>query len=406
VHTETADWEARQRLRPLSVRSATSDAAAPPLRVLALSAKSGGGHDGTALALRQLLEAAHPGGIQWQCLDVYASGLRMLPWLARIRNHSDGVWRLFTRVMEWSWVLRLARWALSERLVRSVLTRIDTCPDLLIATHFAAAQILDTVASRLPRRPVTVIVASDYLPHRAWFAKADALIVSRDPGLARARQFTHRDQRIITSTLLPCLPAAPRALSPQRRGHLRILVVMGADGTSGGKLIRLLRALSTRHWSVLLHIEVVCGHNAALQEKLRTLDCAQMTDAPQGLQYGLRLQITGYVDDLPRRLAAADICLLRASPLVMTEALAAGTAVLAFDWHAHEAANAQLIEQWACGRASKSIRTLVNILRDWVHSPARLTSAQAAAGRIAQQTLGVCAIQPLVDEAARLGGLS
>lgn len=198
----------------------------------------------------------------------------------------------------------------------------------------------------------------------------------------------------------------PRVVSPQRRGHLRVLVVMGADGTSGPKLIRLLRALSAQAWSVLLQIEVVCGHNAPLQAKLRALPFAPRADTPPGQSDGLRLQISGFVNDLPRRLAAADVCLLRASPLVMTEALAAGTAVLAFDWHAHEAANAQLIEQWACGRATKSIHKLVDVLRDWVNSPSRLESAQAAARRIAQQTLGVCAIQPLVDQAARLERLS
>lgn len=362
-----------------------------PLRVLALSAQSGGGHDGTARALRQLLEAAHPAGIQWQCLDVYPRSLRLLPWLARIRHHTFGGWALFNRVTEWPWVLRLARWALVERLARSVLGRVEHGPDLLIATHFAAAQILDTVATRLPRRPVTLIVASDYRPHRAWFGKADALIVSRDPGLARARHFVSGDPQVIASTLLPCHPAMPRTSTPGREAQLRILVVMGAEGTSGNRLIRLLRAVSKRPWSTLLHIEIVCGRNERLQEKLRALNVGQ---------------VMGYVTDLPQRLAAADICLLRASPLVMTEALAAGTAVLAFDWHAHEAANAQLIEQWTCGRASKSIDELVDILQDWVRRPQHLRSAQQAAGRLATQTLGIRAIQPLVDQAVRVRCLS
>ncbi len=362
-----------------------------PLRVLALSAQSGGGHDGTARALRQLLETAHSAGIQWQCLDVYPRSLRLLPWLARIRHHTFGGWALFNRITEWPWVLRLIRWALAERLAGSALRQIEHSPDLLIATHFAAAQILDTVASRLPRRPVTLIVASDYRPHLAWFGKADALIVSRDPGLARAHHFLSGDQRVITSTLLPCLPAMPRTLAPRHTEPLRILVVMGAEGTSGKRLMRLLRAVAKRPWSASLEIEIVCGRNERLQEKLRALSVGQ---------------VTGYVTDLPQRLAAADICLLRASPLVMTEALAAGTAVLAFDWHAHEAANAQLIEQWGCGRASKSVHELVEILQDWVHSPQQLRSAQQAAQCLAKQTLSVSAIQPLVDEAARVRSLA
>ncbi|MFY8103775.1 MAG: glycosyltransferase [Ramlibacter sp.] len=391
MRQEFADLSAEPGLSPLSIPGPRTDLTPTPLRVLALSASSGGGHDGTAQALRQLLESAHPGGIQWQCLDVYDRGLRLLPWLARVRHHTFGGWALFTRVTEWPWVLRMARWALVERLVHSVLARVDPWPDLLIATHFAAAQILDTVASRLPRRPITVIVASDYSPHRAWFAKADALIVSHDPGQARARQFMGDSQRIISSTLLPCLPATPRGSRTRTDRHVRMLVVMGAEGTSGNQLIHLLRALSIRPWSALLDIEIICGRNERLQEKLRALNVGQ---------------VTGYVTDLPQRLAEADICLLRASPLVMTEALAAGTAVLAFDWHAHEAANAYLIEQWECGRASKSIPELVNILQDWTERPGQLASVQTAARKLATQTLQVCAIRPLVEEAARARCLS
>lgn len=387
MRQEFADLSAEPGLSPSSIPAPRTDLTPAPLRVLALSASSGGGHDGTAQALRQLLESAHPGGIQWQCLDVYDRGLRLLPWLARIRYHTFRGWALFNRVTEWRFVIWLYRWVMVDRLVRSVLARIDESPDLLIATHFVAAQILDIVASRLSRRPLTVIVASDYLPHRAWFAKADALIVSRDPGLARARQFMGHGQRIISSTLLPCRPATPRLPAPPGEGRVRILAVMGADGTSGKPLIRLLRALSKQPWSTRLHIEVVCGRNERLREKLRTLNIGQ---------------VTGYVTDLPKRLAAVDLCLLRASPLVMTEALAAGTAVLAFDWHAHEASNAKLIEQWACGRASKSTRELIDILQDWVEHPKRLASAQMAARNLATQTLKVCAIQPLVDEAARV----
>ncbi|MEY4654013.1 MAG: hypothetical protein RI884_2594 [Pseudomonadota bacterium] len=369
-----------------------------PLRVLAISAKSGGGHDGTAQALRNLLERAYEGDIRWQCLDVYEGRLRMLPWLARVRQHATVLWSAFLALSDRRWFIALARWVLKDRCTRSVLARTIDTPDLVIATHFVAAQILDSVASGFPVRPATVIVATDYRPHRAWFSPADMLIVSREPGLALARACLGSSQRILASTLLPCMPAAARRAGREVTARRRIIAVMGADGTSGSKLIRLLHAIGRQTWASRLEIEVVCGHNARLRERViqHALRDAPEPGAPQ--RAGLRVVALGYVNNLPERIAAADICLLRASPLVMTEAVAAATPVIAFDWHAHERANASLLEHWGCGRMSRSIPQLVRILQEWTLNEASLACAREAARNIASQTLGVREMRGLLQQ--------
>jgi len=364
--------------------------AAGPLRILFISAKSGGGHDGTAHALAHLLQAAPGADVTWQCLDIYEGRLRTLPWLARIRQHGTWLWSLFLRITAWPWVLRLLRWALAERMTRSVLARVERAPDVVIATHFAAAQILSTVAARLAHRPSTVIVATDYLPHRSWLASADLLLVSREPGLALARGVCPPTQKIVPLTLLPCKPAMARRHPISRQGRLRVLAVMGADGTSGRRLVRLLRAVARCDWSNLVEVEVICGHNEKLRGTIAQLGQAnppaKRSVTGDGAK-GLRVHATGFVTDLPQRLADADICLLRASPLVMTEAIAAATPVIAFDWHAHEAANARFLESWGCGRATRSTRELAAILRDWVLDDALLTRVRERSRQLAAEAL-------------------
>jgi UDP-N-acetylglucosamine:LPS N-acetylglucosamine transferase len=362
-----------------------------PRHILFISAKSGGGHDGTAHALAHLLQAAPGADITWQCLDIYEGRLRTLPWLARVRQYGTWLWSLFLKITAWPWVLRLFRWALAERMTRSVIDRVEQAPDVVIATHFAAAQILTNVAARLAPRPSTVIVATDYLPHRSWLASADLMLVSREPGLALARAICPPTQKIVPLTLLPCKPAMPRRAPISRQGRLRLLAVMGADGTSGRRLVRLLRAIARCDWSQLVEVEVICGHNEKLRETIADLGQAG-TPAGQGVTgdraEGLRVHAAGFVTDLPQRLADADICLLRASPLVMTEAIAAATPAIAFDWHAHEAANAQLLESWGCGRSTRSTRELAAVLRDWVLDDALLTRVRERARQLAAEALG------------------
>jgi hypothetical protein len=124
------------------------------------------------------LPQALEGPVEFQRLDVYGEGLKVLPWLARIRQHTYHLWNLFFWLTEQPWLFPILRWALTGWLLRSVRVRIRFEPDLLVATHLAGAQVLDSLSSELPGAPATLIVATDYLPHRAWLAKADGLVVA------------------------------------------------------------------------------------------------------------------------------------------------------------------------------------------------------------------------------------
>jgi hypothetical protein len=144
-----------------------------------------------------------------------------------------------------------------------------------------------------------------------------------------------------------------------------VVAAAGADGTSAQRLQDLLRRLERGPAGPHLQIDAICGRGRALRSTL--LDLAARLRR-------VELRVHGYVGDLTARFAAADLALLRASPQALTEAVAAGTPVLAFDWHAHEAANARLLDVLGCGWGSRDPEAVAQALE-------ALVADRRAAGR-------------------------
>jgi UDP-N-acetylglucosamine:LPS N-acetylglucosamine transferase len=362
-----------------------------PLRVVFLSTPSGGGHHGTARAFAYWIELALRRPVEAQIIDVYSDGMQWLPWTARIRSHSYLFWWAYLRFTEFRWVLAAVTRPLRKKVVRTTLASMMGQPDLLVAVHYTGAHCLELIASALPVRPATLTIASDYAPHRAWFRNADLTVVSDPLGLARASRCAFPSERLMGVPLLPCLPIpAPSGPTGGLR-RLRVLTVMGADGTNGGRVIALLRALEQHVCARRFSIDVVCGYNEALRASITEL-ASQCT--------ALQIQAHGFVDDMPQRFADADIGLLRASSLVVTEALSAATPLLVFEWHANEEPNLQLLKQWQCGFASRSPKKLLDWLSHWALFPGALAEARMNAKKLAEQSFDVATTQAIL---ARLG---
>ena len=204
-------------------------------------------------------------------------------------------------------------------------------------------------------------------------------------------------QKVIGIPLLPCLPPSTRTEPSGASNRLRLIAIMGAEGTGGHQVIRLIESLQQRPWSHRIDLEVVCGRNETLKRALRRLQaCAG--DSTTASRHGkMTLKISGFVNDLRDRLAQADICLLRASPLVMTEVIASGVPSIAFDWHAHEAANAELLTLWECGRAVSSVRELMQVLQDWVTHPDQLAHMREATKRRAGNAFCLQTMKRILD---------
>ncbi len=356
----------------------------PPRRIAYLSAGSGGAHHASARALASLATDAFGDGVEQHTVDLYDRGwIRSLPFLARVRAHSDALWRAFYNGTDHRSVVR----ALSP-VVRALYTprlraRLPFAPDLLVATHFSTAHCLDALARSFPVRPRTAVVMLDYEPHHAWFAEADCYVVASDAAVARAREVGIAPERVVRIPLLPCRSAATTR-APSADGRLRVAAVAGADGTSASRLIPLLRRLDAGTLGASLVVDAVCGHGEDLRRSLTAL--------ARSLRH-VELRVHGFVADLPDRLAAADVSLLRAGPMSVTESLTAGTPVVAFDWHAHEAPHARLVESLGAGAATRDPELAALSIERLAADPALLARWQHAALAAARSAPGAAFVE-------------
>lgn len=349
--------------------------------VVFLSASSGGGHNGTARAVAGWMERS---GIsaQIEIVDVYGGGLRLLPWMAVIRQHSNAVWRAFTAVMGWSPLLECCRAIMRPIVVRRCVRAIRQRPDVIVATHFTPGQFMREIAAHFDPPPRTITVASDYEPHRAWFGNADLTIVSDPLGVQRARMYGIATSRLLPVPLLPAGPSA-QYVEDKPRGHrdsIRLCAVMGADGTSAGRLLAVLDGIERAARDAVgapprFRVDVICGRNRRLRGRIM---------ARASVYEYVHVNAVGFVDDVPTRLAAADIALLRASPLVLTEAAGQGVPILAFDWHSHESAAVSLLAQWGSGYASRRPADIATIALHWARNPDELAIIRRNAGCVAR----------------------
>lgn len=316
----------------------------PPRRIAYLSAGSGGAHHAAARALSELATEAFGDGVEQHTVDLYDRGvIRALPFLARVRAHSDAVWRAFYQGTDRRSVVNFLSPIVRALYTPRLRARLPFAPDLLVATHFSTAHCLDAVARSFPVRPRTAVVMLDYEPHHAWFAEADCYVVASEAAAERAREVGIAPERVLRLPLLPCRrPTVARA--PSADGRLRVAAVAGADGTSLDRLVPLLRRLDAGSLGHAVVVDAVCGHGDELRRALTAL--------ARTLRH-VELRVHGFVADLPDRLAAADLSLLRAGPMSVTESLTAGTPVVAFDWHAHEAPHAELVRSLGAGAASR-----------------------------------------------------
>lgn len=331
-----------------------------PLRVVFLSSDSGGGHNAVARALADGLEQT----IDVECciVNVYQTqGLQIWPQLSKIRAKSQLIWSTVYHLGDRPWFIRWV-W---KRLLPSFMQPLsgavgDHCddkdPHMIVAVHHASAQCTESLASDFAERPFTVVYVTDYDVHANWVAEADLYFASSKTAY---RKLSDMGKRVMRLPMLPCkYPQEVKQKPAQSADHVfKIIMVMGLEGSSKDKLNRLMGELIKLSEEFKLEVSVICGRNANLENELRD----RYKDQPV-------MQIHGFVTDMSDRMQQADLALIRLSPQTMTEALAAGTPVIGFDWHVHEAENLNVLHEFGAGtgnlRVSKTVKQLRRFLTD------------------------------------------
>lgn len=337
-------------------------------RIVFLSAKSGGGHDGAARSLIQLIQARFPDQYSFTIIDIYNGKIdKTLPFLAQIRHHSDVIWRLFLLLTNNRFAVALGRLFMARYMIGRIKKQLpnDGPIALLVAVHFNPAQIVKDIARTLPGAPRAAILATDYDPHWSWIGIADAIAVASDAGAKKAFQVGYAPHQVLQLNVLPneqALRQRESTASIEDNGLFCLLMVSGQDGTNSAKILSIIERIDGTSIANKVSLDIYCGRNEALRLAVEKRAATLST---------LQVRAHGFVVGLHERIARAHLIILRASPQVLSECISSGVPVLAFDWSVHEQYQATLINRENIGFASKDQDLLLERLLEAVTTPAR-----------------------------------
>ena len=150
----------------------------------------------------------------------------------------------------------------------------------------------------------------------------------------------------------PRIPALSRQRDDLRRRYGwsdRKVVLCTGGGDAAGTLSTVAAALRE---NTDAHVVVVCGRNQALRKALSAID---------------GLEVLGFVDDLPERMAAADVVVTKAGPSTLAEAGAVGTPVVVYDhMPGQEVGNLQWVTSRGWGRVADQLAQVAPQVNAWL----------------------------------------
>jgi processive 1,2-diacylglycerol beta-glucosyltransferase len=288
-------------------------------RVLILTASYGSGHN---IAARSLAAAFERAGVT----------------VALVDHFRDLVHPAFERVTRafYYWMLRRApavwgaAYALGDRMTSASpltfgVTRLGLgrlgrllereAPDAVVTVHATPSVAIATLAERGVKVPPHTTVVTDFVAHSQWVAPhVDRYCLAADEV---RHEFIARgilpDRIVVTG-----VPVRPEFEEPVDREAARaafgllprapmVLAVAGALGRLGGRLPVVARTLA--HLSLPFQGVILVGHDRRLAARIRDLT------------EGTSLRTLGYVPEMHRLMAAADLLVTKAGGMTLAEAM-------------------------------------------------------------------------------------
>ncbi len=360
----------------------------PPRRLLIVSANMGAGHNATGHALEEAARTVWPGvDVEWlQTLRVMGPGVGPLLRHLYTTNveHTPWLYEFFyEQIRRRRWFAESSKhfigaWA-GRRLRKPIAKR---APDAIISTYpMGTAGLAWLRAHRGLRTPVGAWV-SDFAPHPFWvFREVDLTLVMHEIAIPVAEEQVP-GARVTVSAPPVRARFHPRAREEARRAlGIRegafVAVISGGSLGFGDVVSAARTVLDGARQTVAI---TVCGRNERLRRHLLR----------EGDRGG-RLRVLGWVDDMPRLYAAADVVITNAGGATALEALACGRAVLMYrPIAAHGRANAALMEESGLARVYDRAEQLRAAIQDLCHDR-RLVAA------LDRRATAYAARRPLAD---------
>jgi processive 1,2-diacylglycerol beta-glucosyltransferase len=295
-------------------------------RVLLLSASSGAGHVRAAEALEKAF--ATRGDCVVEHIDTiqYVSKLfqRLYDkaYISMVRRAPELMGVLYDRTDQ-PWQHRRRRLAL-DRLNTAPMIRLleRVQPDLCVATHFLAAEIVAWLIAKRKLRARNAIVVTDYDVHAMWLCRTvDRYYVAIDEAREYlARIGVPREKLRVTGIPIDPLFARPWDRAETRRGlgldPAASVVLVSAGGYGIGPVEQLVNDLLAleRPWQIV----AIAGKAEKVRKRLEEISrgAGKLTGG------GPRLVPVGFTTDMDKYMASADILVGKAGGLTTSEALA------------------------------------------------------------------------------------
>lgn len=295
-------------------------------RVLLLSASSGAGHVRAAQALEKAFAARgdctveHIDTIQYvsklfqRAYDkAYISMVRRAPELMGVLyDRTDKPWEHMRR--------RLALDRLNTGPMIRLLKRVQ--PDLCVATHFLAAEIIAWLIAKKKLRAHNAIVVTDYDVHAMWLCRTvDRYYVAMEEAAEYlAKIGVPREKVRVTGIPVDPLFAAPLDRAETRRALAleanASVILVSAGGYGIGPVEQLVNDLLAlqKPWQIV----AIAGKAEKVRKRLEEISA----NAGKLSSGALRLVPVGFTKDMDKYMAASDLLVGKAGGLTTSEALA------------------------------------------------------------------------------------
>ena len=266
-------------------------------------------------------------------------------------------------------------------------------PDVILHTHFLPPAIL---SHQEKLSAPEAVVITDYAAHALWLQMGVRRYFVATDEVAAHLEAVGVDGRRVRVTGIPvdgrfmALPTQAQARRGLGLSGERDVLLLIASGLDRKILVSLLQSLKVLRWP--LTVFVICGRtehlmNAAVREvETRSSDLVS-------------LKVLGFVDEMPRYMAAADLLLGKPGGLTVSEALAAGLPfAVVSPYPLQEEANANTLLEGGAGFRIDPLTVLNYKLKAFFADEARRERMRGAARKLAKPEAAREIVRSLVED--------
>lgn len=336
-------------------------------RILLLMSDTGGGHRAAAEAIRDAMKARYGSDVHIEMIDVFRGYSpfpfkympELYPWLINHSKSSWGVGYKLSNTHRRAHVISRGMYVTMERYLRQMIREYPS--DVIVSVHSVLTRPIMSALARLEQRPPFAVVVTDLVStHMFWYdRRADLTLVPTEPAYERGLEagLSAAQMRV---TGLPVHPnfaarlvdkASARATLGWNSKIPAVLMVGGGDGM--GPLLKAARAINSRRLPIQLAI--IAGRNKQLKARIESMRWNQPTTA------------YGFVTDMPRFMAGADVLVTKAGPATISEACMAGLPMILYDAiPGQETGNVDYVVENNAGIFTPSAREVADALASWI----------------------------------------